>query len=81
MEFHQSEKTYVGGTAGANLGASHSASRGNEITVRFKSLVLGKKTTTPEGVVVLEGVTDPNVLDRVIEILKGHDMTIFVKSG
>jgi hypothetical protein len=71
--------TSVAGTAGANVGTHYSASRGNQITIRFRSLLFGKKTTTPEGVVILEGVTDPKVLDEVIKILKEHNITVFVQ--
>jgi hypothetical protein len=73
----------TGGTGGANLSTSYSASRGNQIVIRFRSLGFDKKTTKTDGSVILEGVTDPKVLDELIKILnkKEIDMKMYETIG
>jgi len=65
---------------GAELGASYAASRGNQITVKFKSIVFSR-TTRGEDRVIVEGVTDPDLLVRVVKALEGTGITINAVPG
>lgn len=60
--------------AGADIGTSYSASRGNQITVKFRNIAFSK-TTTGKDTVTVEGVTDPEVLARIIKALEDSGIT------
>lgn len=60
---------------GGELGTSYTASRGNQITVKFRSIAFSK-TTKLEDRVIIEGVTDPDVLVKVVKALEGTGLTI-----
>jgi hypothetical protein len=64
----------VGG--GANFGTSYVATRGNQITIKFKSLVFAT-TTTDKGVVTVAGVTDPQMLEKIVCTLRKLDFTYY----
>lgn len=59
----------VTGKAGADLGTAYSASRGNQITLKFRSIVFSNTTTTKDAVIV-EGPTDPKMLEAIVAALK-----------
>lgn len=60
---------------GAELGSSYTASRGNQITVKFRNIAFSK-TTKLEDRVIIEGVTDPDMLVKVVKALEGTGITI-----
>lgn len=68
--------TPITGKAGAELGSSLTASRGNQITIKFRNIAFSKKTTTPEGVVIIEGPTDPELLTKTISALKASGIKV-----
>jgi hypothetical protein len=65
------------GKAGGELSTSYTASRGNQITIKFRSVAFSKKTTKDD-VVILEGPTDPKLLKEIIEALKDSGITPYV---
>lgn len=57
----------VQGKAGAEFGTSYAASRGNQITVRFRN-ILFTRTFTADGKFVVESPTDPGLVDQIRKI-------------
>ncbi|MBY0498517.1 MAG: hypothetical protein K2P74_02720 [Nitrosomonas sp.] len=64
----------ISGKAGGSYETGATTARGNQITIRFKSILFSKKTTTPEGVVIIDGLTDPKVAAEVIKLMKENDI-------
>jgi hypothetical protein len=62
---------------GASAGTAYTATRGNQVTIKFKSLVFGTKTTDPKGVVTVEGFTDPNDLQAIAQKLQDLGWPIY----
>ncbi len=71
----------VSGKAGANIGTSYNAARGNQITIKFRSIAFSKKTTTSDGAVIIEGPTDPATLEKILAVLKTYDIPVMYKSN
>lgn len=69
----------IGGKAGGEFSSSYAASRGNQITIRFRNIAFSKKTTTKEGVVTIEGPTDPQHLREIIDALQNSGITPYFK--
>lgn len=70
----------VGGKAGGSIGTSSSIARGNQITIKFRSLAFTKKTATPDGKeVIIEGPTDAKVLTEVLKALEEKDITVYMQ--
>lgn len=65
---------------GAELGSSYTASRGNQITVKFRNIAFSK-TTKLEDRTIIEGVTDPDLLVKVVKALEGTGITINAVPG
>lgn len=60
---------------GAELGTSYTATRGNQITVKFRNIAFSK-TTKMDDRVIIEGVTDPEVLRKVVKALEDTGITV-----
>jgi len=67
----------VSGKAGAAAGTSYNAQRGNQITIKFRNIAFSKKTKTPDGTVIIEGPTDPEVLKALMKVLKEETIVYF----
>lgn len=70
----------IPGKAGAELGTSYTAKRGNQITIKFRSLLFSKKTTV-DNVVIIEGPTDPDLYKKIIEAIEETDGTVYLKDA
>lgn len=64
------------GRAGGEASTSYQASRGNQITLKFKSIVFTEKTTTKDGVTI-EGVNDAATIHQIIDALEKADITLY----
>lgn len=69
----------VSGKAGGSYETSATTARGNQITIRFRSILFSKKTTTPEGVVIVDGLTDPKIASEVIEVIKKNNISVYAQ--
>lgn len=61
---------------GAEFSSSYAATRGNQITIRFRNIAFTKTTKTEDGVTV-EGVTNPETLSKIIEVLERTGSTVY----
>ncbi len=68
----------IGGKVGGEFSSSYTASRGNQITVRFRNVAFSKKTTTKDGDVIIEGPTDPALLKNIMDALQNSGITPFI---
>lgn len=75
--FVEITKTPVDSTLkkGSELGSSYTASRGNQITVKFRNIAFSK-TTKLEDRVIIEGVTDPDLLEKIVKALDKTGITL-----
>ncbi|MCB1232332.1 MAG: hypothetical protein KDN19_18945 [Verrucomicrobiae bacterium] len=58
-----------GGKAGGEASSEYVASRGNQITIKFRSIAFSKTTKTKDAVTI-EGPTDPETLKALMGALK-----------
>jgi hypothetical protein len=69
----------VGGSLGGKISASSSASRANQITIKFVSALFAKTsiTTSTNGtkVVVVNGIVDPKKLDDFLGVIDEHGIS------
>jgi len=67
-------------TSGGEIGSTHTSSRGNQVTVKFRNIAFSKTTKNAKaGTVTIEGVTDPEVLKKVVEALNDSGITVYAQ--
>jgi hypothetical protein len=68
----------VSGSAGTKFSATSTATRANQITIKFVSALFAKTSTTTSTngrrVVVVEGIIDPEKLDAFLNTLDQHEV-------
>jgi len=69
-------RTPVNGSGGGNFSTSSSATRANQITIKFVSVIFAGTTTTTsvsgQKVVVKNGITDPKTLGDFLDLWNQH---------
>ena len=70
--------TPIAGKVGGEVGSSYTASRGNQITVKFRTILFGKTTKTPEGAVIVEGPLDPEFVKRYMQMMSENDSPVIM---
>jgi len=70
----------IGGKVGGELSSSYTASRGNQVTIRFRSVAFSKTTTnSKDGTVTIEGPTDPKLLKSILDAVEKSGITPFIQ--